>query len=121
MYGVFNGVNGQVPIGGAEGAWTVGKIYNLSDDPEHPRSYIVEKDDRGVPNGWMKSYFTILDQINVSKHSRVDDITTLFSFLVNRQRQAPGDLWGGHKIEEVIESSCRLTGMPVEEVYKIFG
>jgi len=121
MYAVFMGIDGKMPKGGTEGAWTVGKIYNLEDDPEHPKSYWVEKDDRGLPNGWMKSYFTILDQTQIAKIDRVDDITTLFNFLVNRQKQVPGDIWGGHRIEDAIESACRLTGVPKEEVYRIFG
>lgn len=44
---------------------------------------------------------------------KVYDLIVVARFLLWYQKENPGDMWGGEKIEDVIESFSSLTGFDV--------
>ena len=120
MKAEFIGKNGHIPLqGGTPGAWTVGKIYDLSWTDTYTVG--VKKDDRGRENGWNKEYFRIVSENEEIQFSREQKILDLLNFLWYLRREKPTELWGGVRIEKAWKAALHFTGIPEHLAEKIFG
>jgi hypothetical protein len=51
--------------------------------------------------------------------ARIAHLTTLVVFLMWMKKADPGAMWGGHKIDEVIEALSVLSGLSIAQMAKV--